>query len=240
MTYPYTAPALSGPVLSAQHWADLTFLHWPIDPVAVRQFFPAGTEPDVFQGHTYVGLIPFRMTRAALGRRGEVPYLGTFLETNVRLYSVDGQGRHGVVFRSLETQRLAVSIFARGVLGVPYNWAAMDLHRSGGLVRYASTRRPPFGGRAGGVVSVRVGEPIEPTELERWLTARWGLHTRMAGRTVYIPNEHPTWTLHAADLVELTGDLVQAAGVGIGTAHMLRPLWSPGVLTTFGPPQRVR
>ena len=239
VTFERTAPPLSGPVLSTQHWLDLTFLHWPVSPIAVRQFFPAGTEPDVFEGQTYVGLIPFRMSRAALGKRGVVPYLGDFLETNVRLYSVDGQGRHGVVFRSLETQRFAVSVFARAALAVPYNWAAMDLNRAGNVMRYATSRRPPFGSRAAGEVTIRTGAATEPTELEMWLTARWGLHTRVAGRTVYIPNEHPAWTFQEAELVSLTGNLVEAAGIEVNCPQMLRPLYTPGVRTTFGPPQRV-
>lgn len=157
----------------------------------------------------------------------------------MRLYSVDAQGRHGVVFRSLETERLLVSLGTRSVLGVPYNWASMDLRRPADRLEYTSTRRPPFGGRATGVISVRVGEPTEPTELETWLTARWGLHTRTLGRTLFLPNEHPPWQFHSAELVEVSGNLVPAAGVELGSAAMLRPLWTPGVRTTFGPPQRV-
>ncbi len=43
--------------------------------------------------------------------------LGSFLETNVRLYSVDGTGRRGVVFLSLDTPRLDVALAARAALG---------------------------------------------------------------------------------------------------------------------------
>ncbi|MEO6958115.1 MAG: DUF2071 domain-containing protein, partial [Antricoccus sp.] len=51
---PVVAPTLRGPALSAQRWADLTFLHWPIRPELVAPFFPAGSRPDVIDGFTYV------------------------------------------------------------------------------------------------------------------------------------------------------------------------------------------
>ena len=100
------APPLSGRVLFDQEWTDLVFLHWPVPPEAVAGFLPAGVRPDVLDGVTYVGLIPFHMRRAGPGRGHAVPWLGDFLETNVRLYGVDDEGRHGVVFRSLESSRL--------------------------------------------------------------------------------------------------------------------------------------
>jgi len=44
-------------------------------------------------------------------------------ETNVRLYSVDGTGRRGVVFLSLDANRLVVIATGRTVFGLPYRWA---------------------------------------------------------------------------------------------------------------------
>ena len=35
-----------------------------------------------------------------------MPWAGSFLETNVRLYSIDATGRRGIVFLSLDTDRL--------------------------------------------------------------------------------------------------------------------------------------
>jgi hypothetical protein len=88
-------------------------------------------------------------------------------------------------------------------------------------------------------ITVRVAGAVEPTDLEVWLTSRWGLHTRVAGRTVWVPNQHGPWPLRAAELLGIQGDLV--AGVGVPIAGpMLRPLFSPGVRTTFGPPSLVR
>ena len=240
---PVVAPALNGPALTAQRWEDLTFLHWPVDPAAVAPYFPAGSRPDVVDGVTYVGLIPFVMRGAGPTAHLSVPYFGDFCETNVRLYSIDDEGRHGVVFRSLEGSRLATTLLARLGLGLPYTWARMR-HRVGftadAVTEHTYTTRRRWPGRGpGGTVTVQIGEQVEPTELETWLTARWGLHTDLYGRTVWIPNEHPAWELREATLTQLDDSLVAAAGIELGGASMLRPLFSPGVRTTFGVPQRV-
>lgn len=232
------APPLIRPVIFDQFWADLTFVHWPVDPGAIAHLFPPGTRPDVFaDGLTYVALVPFVMQHTRLGTALPLPYFGRFAETNVRLYSVDDAGRHGVLFRSLETQRLAVVPAVRSTLGVPYTWAKMRVTRTPDRISYAGTRRWPHSGLTSRV-TVTIGAPVEPTALEVWLTARWGAHTRKAGRTWWLPNEHTTWPLHSAEIVELDDELVAAAGVAVAGPR-LRALFSPGVHTRFGRPARV-
>jgi len=222
-------------VFTHQHWTDLTFVHWPVDPEAIAHFYPAGTRPDIFaDGSTYVGLVPFAMSDVALGISRPLPYFGRFLETNVRLYSTDDEGRHGVLFRSLETARLAVVPASRIGLGVPYTWAKMRMTRHGDRITYASVRRWPRRGLRTRL-TVEVGAVVDPTPLEIWLTARWGAHTRKAGRTWWVPNEHGPFPLHAAEVVDLDDDLVPASGVR-PTGERLRALFSPGVRARFGRP----
>ncbi|MBA2560581.1 MAG: DUF2071 domain-containing protein, partial [Propionibacteriales bacterium] len=87
------APELGRRQIMHQRWEDVTFLHWRVDPARVARLLPVGTTPDVFDGSSWVGLIPFRMVGAGLGTGPAVPWLGTFAETNVRLYAVDQGGR---------------------------------------------------------------------------------------------------------------------------------------------------
>jgi uncharacterized protein len=237
--YPVSPPPLPRPVVFDQRWSELTFIHWPVAPESVAQLYPLGTRPDVFADRmTYVALVPFAMSGIGLGTQHPVPYFGAFLETNIRLYSVDDAGRHGVLFRSLETTRLAMVPLTRIGLGIPYTWAQMRLTRSGENITYDSVRRWPRRGLRSRL-TVTVGEVIEPTPLEVWLTARWGAHTRKAGRTWWVPNEHDPWPLRAAKIVELDDDLLPASGVQ-PTGERLRALFSPGVRTRFGRPTLVR
>ena len=111
-----------------------------------------------------------------------------------------------------------------------------------GRDRVHDSRRWPGPRGVGGRVVVRVGDLTAGRDpVAEFLTARWGLHTTVLGRTIYVPNEHETWPLHAATLLHLDDSLVAAAGF---PALVARPpdsvLWSAGVRTTFGLPQDAR
>jgi uncharacterized protein YqjF (DUF2071 family) len=230
-----TAPRPAGRTVFTQGWRDVAFLHWRVEPAAVAPLLPPGTRPDVHDGTSWVGLIPFRMRRIGLLGSPGLPYLGSFLETNVRLYSVDEQGRRGVVFRSLDADRLLPVLTARA-LGLPYLWARMRADRVGDRLTYTSARRWPGPRGAGTRLTVRVGGRItEPGPLEHFLTGRWGLHQTTLGRTAYWPNEHPAWPLHAAELVGCTEDLLAAAGLPGLPGPPDSVLFSPGVDVRFGP-----
>ena len=234
------APTLAGTVLMSQGWRDLTFLHWAIDPALVADRMPPGVRPDTFEGRTYVGLIPFRMVGAGFGRGHAVPWLGSFLETNVRLYSVDDTGRRGIVFLSLDTDRAAVVAGARAGFGVPYRWARMRYRVQGDEHTYDARLRWP-GVRASSHVVVRAGAARVSTELDHFLSARWGLHTRWAGRTLYVPNHHEPWPVHDADLLELDDGLMASVGLpGLADRPPDHVGFSPGVHTDFGFPVDAR
>jgi uncharacterized protein YqjF (DUF2071 family) len=224
--------------LLSQSWLDVTMLHWAADADAVQRVIPAGTRPDTLDGTTYVGLIGFRMHRLGLGTGPAVPYVGTFLETNVRLYTVDTEGRRGVFFCTLDASRLAAVVGGQVGARVNYVWARMRFRRDGDALTYESRRRRPWSA-ARSRMRVRVGPVIpEPTELEQFLTARWGLHTRWYGRTLYLPNGHASWPLHRAELLELDEDprtgLVASAGFS-AAGSPASVLHSPGVEVRFGP-----
>jgi uncharacterized protein YqjF (DUF2071 family) len=179
------------------------------------------------------------MSGAGLGEGRPVPWLGSFLETNVRLYSVDAAGRHGVVFRSLDASRLLVVLAARLGLGLPYTWSRMREHGSGGVRGWQSARRWPGPHGAHTSISLAVGAPVVPTPLDVFLTARWGCHTRVAGRTLWVPNSHEPWPLREAELTSLDDELCAAAGVPVtGPPVLVR--FSEGVRTVFGRPQLLR
>jgi uncharacterized protein YqjF (DUF2071 family) len=226
--------------LLTQDWRDLTFLHWPVGETDAARLLPSGTRPDLFDGVTYVGLIAFRMDRVGWFGLPGLPYLGSFPETNVRLYSVGPDGRRGVVFGSLDAARLLPVLTAQAGFRLPYLWALMRVRRHGEVISYASRRCWPRPGPRLRL-RVRLGERIaEPSALEHFLTARWGLHvTWYGGRTLYVPNEHPPWPLYRATLVHLEENLIRAAGLPPPDSAPVSVLYSPGVSVRFGAPHSV-
>lgn len=234
---PLTPRPVRHPLLS-QSWRDVTFLHWPVAPEVVQPHMPPGVRPDVLDGVSYVGLIGFRMVGLGFGRGPRIPYLGTFGEINVRLYGVDGLGRRGVVFPSLESSRLLSALGARAGLWLPYMWSSVRIAQTRDGVLYESRRRALGPKPASSRISVRIGDPIaEPSELDTWLTARWGLHVRAWGRTLHVPNEHPAWPLRHAEIVHLDDTLVAASGLPTQASGPVSVLFSEGVPVTFGSPQ---
>jgi uncharacterized protein YqjF (DUF2071 family) len=224
-----------GPTVFHQGWQDLTFLHWPVDPARIAPLLPRGVRPDEHDGAGWIGLVPFKMVRIGVFSTPGLPYLGTFCETNVRTYSVDEQGRRGVVFLSLDAARLGPVVVGRAA-ALPYLWARMQITRSpDGVITYTSRRRWPGPGATSRIV-VRPGEPVAAGPLEHFLTARWGLHTSTRGRTVYWPNEHEQWPLQAASVVALDDELLAAAGFGdLAGVEPASVLFSAGVQARFGP-----
>ncbi|MHA7284075.1 YqjF family protein [Arthrobacter sp. TMS2-4] len=235
----HLAPELPRPVIMDQFWADAVFLHWRIDAAAVTGFMPPGVEPDVVDGSSWVGLIGFRMVGAGLGHGLPVPYFGSFTEINVRLYSRGPDGTRGVVFVTLDASRLAVVLAARAG-GIPYVWSKCSpLERGDGARREYGYDVVRYRGQASSRFTVRpdTGTTAEDS-LSLELTARFGLHSVLAGRTLYIPNTHAPWALHPANLTELDDGLLAAAGLRVdGPPESV--LFSPGVQTQFGKPRVV-
>ena len=128
---------------------------------------------------------------------------------------------------------------ARAVFDLPYTWARMRVRRSGDVIGYRTTRRWPAPVGVGGRLVVRPGALLTSRDpAADFLTARWGAHTFVRSRTMFVPNEHEAWPLHSATLLHLDDSLVAAAGLpGVVDRPPDSVLWSPGVHATFGLPE---
>jgi uncharacterized protein len=227
-----------------QGWYDLTSLHWRYDPAIVQRLLPEGFTVDTCEGSAWVGLIPFHMRRIRLpvGQRGlTAGSWSTFPETNVRTYLVDPHGRRGVWFCSLDITRLAPTLVARVVYGLPYCWSRMTIdHPTSTTRRYQAARRWPSTHRdAGGSIEVTIGEHIDcPSELQLFLSARWALGSTLLGHRLWADVDHPPWELHRATATAWDTSLIRAAGLPEPVGEPLA-LWSPGVEVRIGRPHRI-
>lgn len=201
-------------------WLNLAFIHWPVEPEAVRRLLPVGLELDTFDGKAWVGLVPFTMRDVRhvtpLGPIG-IPTATHFHECNVRTYIRDAGGVASVWFFSLDAaSRLAV-IGARTLWNLPYHHAAMRLQRDGDRVSYQTTRTADK--RAALSAEWEAGSrlpPSAPGTLPHFLTERYALSSISRSGVVRRGRiKHDPWPLREARLLKLDDGLVRAAGISV-------------------------
>jgi uncharacterized protein YqjF (DUF2071 family) len=233
-------PALVAHPWQLHRWSSLSFLHWPAPPEVVQAMLPHGLQVDRFDGDAWVGLVPFHLDITVPG----VPYLpwvGRFVETNVRTYVRAADGTHGIWFLSLDAQRLGAAVFARAAWSLPYMWSRMRLTRTGNVVTYECRRRLPGTDHPTSRAVVEIGEAYRADELEpidHFLTARWTLFS-MRGRTLTRTQaHHDPWPLRHATVHEIDDHLLRAAGLP-APVGLPRALYSEGVDVRLGARHRV-
>ena len=244
------SPVCPTPVKRAvmvQKWENLVYVHWAVDPAVVRAVLPPDLEVDTWDGKAYVGLIPFQMRGIGLPHLPPVPYLGTFPEVNVRTYVVYN-GIPGVWFCSLDINRLLPTLVARSAYSLPYCFGEVHHKRRDNIVTTTVRRRWPRNNSnfasstltPSTLIEVEVGEPIfEPTDLEHFLSARWGLYSATrSGKLRYAAVDHQQWPLYRASLLHLDDQLVNAAGLGTPPSEPL-VMYSPGVNVRVGLPCKI-
>ena len=227
-------------VAMVQWWEEVTFIHWRFDPAVVQRLLPPGLTVEAFDGSAWVGLVPFFL-RLPLAKDRSVPWLSSFAETNVRTYVRSADGTSGVWFFSLDAARLGAVVVARSTYRLPYFWARMSIDHVESRITYVSRRRWSRS-KAASATTVEVGkafDPIELSELDHFLTARFALFSAPRGGLRVARAFHEPWPLHHADLVDLDESLVVAAG--LPTPHGSPPLvhYAPAVRVRIGWPARV-
>ncbi len=228
-----------------QRWEDLASFHWRYPVDEVRRLLPDRLDVDTFDGDAWVGLIPFHMRAVRLGVGPVFPYVGTFVEINVRTYVVDPAGNRGVWFWSLDVPRAPAVAVARAAFALPYCWgtAQHDVLRDGDGEhhRYRCTRRWPRASAATtsqpwADIDYTVGERVaaaDVTGLDHFVTARWSLYSARGARLRRGDVHHARWPIHRVTDHRIDQSLIEAAGLPspVGDPHALA---SPGVSVRVG------
>jgi uncharacterized protein YqjF (DUF2071 family) len=179
-------------------------------------------EPDGTRGVVFLSLDATRLAVVLAARAAGIPYV----------WSRAGFRGTGALdpFASLEGGRPGGQAGPAGAAARPAVPADAAHAQAGYWVRR-------FRGGARSDFAVAPEFDVEATDpLSLHLTARFGLHTRFRGRTMYVPNTHTAWPLYRAQPTRLADQLVAAAGINVaGTPESV--LFSPGVRTQFGRPR---
>ena len=185
-----------------------------------------------------------RVEMTLIGPGPIVPYLGSFVEINVRTYVTDTAGHRGVWFFSLDVPRSPIVGVARTAFSLPYCWSAAGHTAAstpaGEHHRYWATRRWPRSvvSNEAPACDIRytMGERLadgDVSELDHFVTAQWSLFTvrgkRLGrGRLVRGDVDHARWPIHRVLDHRIDQTLIEAAGLSTpeGAPHALA---SPGV-----------
>lgn len=223
-------PVPDRPWAMSMRWADLLFMHWPIDPEVMREAVPGDFDLDLYDGMAWVGVVPFEMQATRPRLMPPVPRKimpvspSTFPELNVRTYvTVDTKDGPlpGVLFFSLDAASPLSVRLARLGFNLPYFDAQMKIEREqdvGGWVHYQSVRTHRGAQPARFAASYRAMPGSTPSlsrprTLEHFLTERYRLFTLgRKGRGVRVGEiAHKPWPLQPAEcdlsVCEMTGGL---------------------------------
>lgn len=215
-----TWPPPARPWQLAMRWEHLLFLHWRVDPAALRARVPAGLELDLDDGAAYVGVVPFLMSNTRPRGVPGLPWLSRFPELNVRTYVTRG-GKPGVWFFSLDAANPVAVRVARARFHLNYLDARMRCeargHDGDQVVDYASTRHDRRAPPAELRVHWRADGPLQHARagtLDHFLTARYALYSQSPdGRLWRGEIDHPPWPLRAAHATVACNTMLAAHGL---------------------------
>lgn len=189
-----------------QAWDDLAMVHWRSRADQLAACLPSELMPDVLDGSAWISAVPFRLTIRPLGGG---PRLGPFSEVNLRTY-VRGPAGPGIWFFSLEAPARPAVWGGRALYGLPYRRAETSQLAAGGLRVYASRARR---GGAGFGLALDVAGRRPADELDLFLTERYLMYSRWAGRLWATRVHHRPWSMRQAAVARCEESLCAAAGL---------------------------
>jgi uncharacterized protein len=240
---PYPEAAAETAVIR-QRWEDLLFLHWRVRNADLKRRLPRGLELDTYNGHSYVGLVPFTVPMNRLAWV-PAPLSPGFHEVNLRTYVKGPDGEAAVWFFSLDASSRWASLAAATLFFLPYHHARIEFGRERNghpgdreWIRFVS-RRVKDGIADCAVRYGPAGLPrtADAGTLEHFLIERYVLYAWTGSSLVRGTVRHEPYPVQEAELDGLEEGLFRSAGL---TRPKLRPLahYARGVTVDICWPKR--
>ncbi len=225
-------------------WRSVAFVHWAYEPDAVARLLPPSVSVDLYGGRAWAGYQFLTVTLGRLRRSGASSSLdprswrrrlGPELDmVQAVVPVVDSAGRPALWCLSLDTNRAVVASALRRRFNLPAYEAESRFSRTDGRFTYWTHR--PDGTMAR--LDLTVGPAITPTDIDRFLTARW--RVVLPPRWWDQPDDgrslltfHEPWRLHRASVELFDDEVLVAAGLP-PAAGPAQALWSPGTPVRLG------
>lgn len=218
--------------LSAE-WRYLAMLNYSIDPAVLHPLIPYGTEPDTWNGITFVSMVGFLFLQTKVRGIG-IPFHRNFEEVNLRFYVRRKDGhtwKRGVVFVREIVPRFAIAAVARGLYNEKYVAMPMrhhiDTDGKNGLVAGGSVRYEwRLHNRWNSLAVQTTGTPSLPAtgSEEEFITEHyWGYAAQRNGGCVEYRVAHPQWRVWQAAEARLECDAATLYGPQFAEALQAPP-----------------
>jgi uncharacterized protein YqjF (DUF2071 family) len=182
-----------------QEWNEVVFLHYPVDQSRLSKMLPKGLELDLFDGQAWISLVAFTMQKIRPRYLPPFSPISDFYEFNVRTY-VRHKGKSGVYFLSVEGAKKLSCFMARTLSDLPYQYATMKR----GATSFSVTNKKRSREFA---MQFEIGaEKTSRSELEVWLTERYGLFQDAGELINTFDLHHLPWTLYEVLIKDLKFD----------------------------------
>ena len=230
---------VSGPSATVR-WRSVGFVHWAYDPDEVARLLPRDVPLDLYGGRAWAG---YHFVTVEAGRSGRLArhrrtwrsrLLPEFNELRAVVAVVDRFGEPALWYLSVDASRRVMAAGLRRWFNLAAYEAESRFSVNDGRLEYWTHR--PDGTTAR--LKLTVGSAITPTDIDRFLTARWRIV--LPRRWWDEPDEHRAittvhepWPLHRASVELFDDELLVAAGLPPATGPV-QALWSPGVEVEIG------
>ena len=204
-------PTASRTFLTAE-WRYLAMLNYEVQPQLLAGFVPVGTEPDSWNGKTFVSLVGFRFLKTRVFGIA-FPFHRNFDEVNLRFYvrrTVGSEIRRGVVFVREIVPRRAIAIVARAFYGERY--LALPMKSSIGVSheQMAVEYGWRLSARWNALRLATTGDAYLPAEgsAEQFITEHyWGYAATKDAGCVEYQVRHPQWKVWSSGEASFDGNM---------------------------------
>lgn len=122
-------------------WRHGLFVHWPVDPDALRPHVPDQLTLETWEGNAWLSVLPFVLTNVGIRGMPSIARIA-FPELNVRTY-VNYRGDSGLFFFSIDVgSPLLAALVSRTRL--PVHYANMRVSGSEDGIVFSSRREPSY------------------------------------------------------------------------------------------------
>lgn len=166
----------------------------------LQRLVPDGLNVQEFDGTSWIGVVPFRMTGVMRRPLPDLPWISAFPELNVRIY-VEHDGKPGVWFLSLDADNALAVWAARRFFHLPYHNARIAFDPQNDRFHFQSQRRGVEQAACFEATYRPIAEPAtaQRDSLEAFLVERYCLYARSPDGQLYRGEvHHAPWPLQAA------------------------------------------